>query len=1163
MEFSRRPLRLGLVFSFFLLYHQPSPGAATPAEAASQPSIRQSLNRPPTPTLLQPLAGRGLTQELTTRFSDPDGVADLGVLNVLINRHLDGAQACYLAYDNQSDWVFLVGDDGGSLTGAPRGAVATLQNSQCALDVSAVQATRYGQTLELKFPIVFQAAFHGGRIVHLAARDIHGAASTWQPSGVVYTTEPAAGPAVVSLTGGEGDGTARTLTVAYRKRDGEQLTPNQILVNRELDGRGACYVGYDNVYHNLFLVNDAGDALSHAIQPAHDGLPGAGVVENSQCVIDGALSSAVNIGERLYLSVHMTFKPGFEGRKIVYAASQTSSGRNTGWDSVGSTVTGAPPLAVEVIPADATQNAPVSQRVLFAMQQPLSPSSVNDATVRLFDGGGAVVPATPALSPNGLYISLRPNQNLTTSTDYRAEISGLLYASGAEVPAAATHFRTSDSDSPPQLAYAIAWNIGGHSSFPDGAARNARIVLDFDVPVDPTSFDNASVVHRFGATKGETTFSKGFRRVLFRPEAPLPIAEHAQLKLAAKALSGATLWEGGAVFEATVKLHVTPPAVRSATGALGSAPIDRPIEIHFTEGVDGVIYGDGAVRILCNGLPAPVTNLEVRLSENRAVHHLDSRAGSLADCALIVAGLVSETGVAQVAAYAVGLQPGGTDTEPPRVVSMQPFYGATNVPLDAPIRILFSEPIASIDSEVYLTTENGDVFNQTLDSAQTTLELRPAAPLRPNTRYSIGLGPIVDYAGNRGSHGHRVELTTGSAATDTTPPSVLAVSPPHGAAGLAWNVAIEILFSEGVDEGIAGQVTLRDSSGNVLPLRNGSQESSWPRNKRRYWQDPALPAGGEYSVSVSGFVDAAGNVMTPFSFSFTAATANFYDEKGPAVVSVIPANGAAGISTLSSVVVRLDEPVRPTLLFHTDLSNPLNGCCNSSFAKGVSITLDGVQLPVDHTLSADGLELTATPRKPLLPDTSYQVNVSGLEDWHGRSGSPFSSSFTTGSGPADTTGPEVADAVISDEGVGGRRLIVTFNEPVQRESVDDGMFVLFQGQKLSRWSSSLDGRSYSVALALYAVEETATLVVSSYVRDLSGNPAAPAERTISAASDRKVGPLTMVRPANGPATCRRLIPSPISSKAPSIPRAYREALGWLRTASRSTAPGRWSTAAAR
>src|SRR6266478_871062 len=74
---------------------------------------------PSTPTVnpVSPNGSSGAGQVFTLTFSDSAGYQDLGVLNVLINNALDGRQACYLAYSQPQNVLYLVNDAGTAISG--------------------------------------------------------------------------------------------------------------------------------------------------------------------------------------------------------------------------------------------------------------------------------------------------------------------------------------------------------------------------------------------------------------------------------------------------------------------------------------------------------------------------------------------------------------------------------------------------------------------------------------------------------------------------------------------------------------------------------------------------------------------------------------------------------------------------------------------------------------------------------------------------------------------------------------------------------------------------------------------------------------------------------------------------------------------------------------
>lgn len=300
-----------------------------------------SANRPPQFVSATVLTGN--TRQFV--FSDPDGAASLGVVNILINRALDARAACYLAYDSQSGTLFLVNNTNEGLAALPAGATASVENDQCRIPRTGFSATTQGNTLTLTIPFEFKTAFTGDMSVYAAARDLNGANSGWRPAGVQRQpvpgrtlSVPAASPntGTVALTSNTysftyEDSTATDQFVTFTSR----LRSAQVLINGSLDGRAACYIGYDRAANRLYLMNDEGSQLlPRGIEP-NQITANVEFVENAQCVLSSAGTTAVQQGAtRFAVNLNLSFKTPFAGPRFVYAAVQTITG-NSGWNTVG------------------------------------------------------------------------------------------------------------------------------------------------------------------------------------------------------------------------------------------------------------------------------------------------------------------------------------------------------------------------------------------------------------------------------------------------------------------------------------------------------------------------------------------------------------------------------------------------------------------------------------------------------------------------------------------------------------------------------------------------------------------------------------------------------------------------------------------------------------
>jgi hypothetical protein len=64
-------------------------------------------------------------------------------------------------------------------------------------------------------------------------------------------------------------------------------------------------------------------------------LNGQGAIQNSQCLINGVGTSVQSSGNNLTLTLNITFKAGFAGNRILYAAGRDHQDlNNTDWQAL-------------------------------------------------------------------------------------------------------------------------------------------------------------------------------------------------------------------------------------------------------------------------------------------------------------------------------------------------------------------------------------------------------------------------------------------------------------------------------------------------------------------------------------------------------------------------------------------------------------------------------------------------------------------------------------------------------------------------------------------------------------------------------------------------------------------------------------------------------------
>jgi hypothetical protein len=133
-------------------------------------------------------------------------------------------------------------------------------------------------------------------------------------------------------------------------------------------------------------------------------------------------------------------------------------------------------------------------------------------------------------------------------------------------------------------------------------------------------------------------------------------------------------------------------------------------------------------------------------------------------------------------------------------------------------------------------------------------------------RYGTGGGfPANTYQ----SSNYWVDVVFNTSATDTVAPTVTANSPASNATGVPTNTTVTATFSEPVQAATA-QLALAAGGSTV----QGPVTYDGPTRTVTLSPSAALAASTVYTATVSGAKDPSGNTMSPFTWSFTTASAS-------------------------------------------------------------------------------------------------------------------------------------------------------------------------------------------------------------------------------------------------------------------------------------------------
>ena len=287
------------------------------------------------PTAPPAVVGASTSGPLTVTYNAPGGYQTLDVVNILVNTVLDGRQACYLAYSRPANALYIVPDSGDASQAAGKAmdGTGTAGNTQCTVTLAGSSATGSGNMLTLALNVSFAPSFAGNKVIYAAARDTAQNNSGWQTVGVRAIPAMAVTfPSPLAVSPPSSNSLTQSIILTYQDQsDATNLQTVWALINRSIDGREACYIAYYRPGNVLYLYPDNGDGTQAASIP----LTGSNIVSNSQCSVSAQGASVSASGNRLTLTLPVTFKTAFAGFKGVWLAAQTLQGQTSQWQALG------------------------------------------------------------------------------------------------------------------------------------------------------------------------------------------------------------------------------------------------------------------------------------------------------------------------------------------------------------------------------------------------------------------------------------------------------------------------------------------------------------------------------------------------------------------------------------------------------------------------------------------------------------------------------------------------------------------------------------------------------------------------------------------------------------------------------------------------------------
>lgn len=486
----------------------------------------------------------------------------------------------------------------------------------------------------------------------------------------------------------------------------------------------------------------------------------------------------------------------------------------------------------------------------------------------------------------------------------------------------------------------------------------------------------------------------------------------------------------------TVRPDLEAPFVVISTPAQGATgvSINAVPVIRFSEAIDPASFNNGTIALLANGsVPHGVDWLYNDLDYTftfQPIFPLSYSTSYTLNVLGGVNGIKDMAGNTLTQTFSLNFT---TLAEPdllaPQIVSLSPIDAATDVQLNSPITINFSEPLdpASVQASQFgITNSSGNVpFAVNYEAGTNVVTLMPGAALLYNSTYSISVsaGTLRDPSGNLLSLGANWSFTT---IADLISPTVTSTVPAADASLVAIDQVITINFSEPVAAGTVSPsaFTFKNAVGNDIAFTVVQVLPQVVEIRPAQVLDYNTNYTFNVLSGVNGIQDLNNNPMSGnFEWSFT--TAAFVDVLPPQVTATTPAANATGISISSSAQVVFNEDMEA-----------------GSINTGAIELSTGAGTVVPSTISYNNTTRTATliPNAALSYSTSYQVTVrsgaAGVKDLAGNYlSADFTWNFTT---VADLVPPgvEIVSPVNTATGIPvGATASVQFTEDLQPGTV--------------------------------------------------------------------------------------------------------------------------------
>ena len=712
---------------------------------------------------------------------------------------------------------------------------------------------------------------------------------------------------------------------------------------------------------------------------------------------------------------------------------------STSWSFTTATADTTAPTVSGQTPANSATSVPVDSVVKATFSEAIQLGTLSF----VLKTGSTTISSTVSYDPTTNMVSLTPNSNLATSTNYTATLSGAQDRSGNVMSTVTWSFTTAGTLATP--------GVSSQSPAPNAILFPVAnsLTATFNTSMSSSSFTTSTF---FLKDSSGNTISSSVSYSTFNNTATLNPNSNLTAGTTYTATLSGVRSSGGTTMATTTWSFTAGTADTTAPTASSQTPANNATGVPIASNVTATFSADVQASTISFVLKAGSTTIPTVTSYDVA-----SRVVTLDPSSNLTPGTTytaTLSGAKDLSGNTMtstswSFTTAAVDTAP-TASSLSPASGVSGVVIASNVTATFSKDV--IPSTISFVLKAGSTTVPaavTYDVTSRIVTLDPTANLTPGTTYTATLSGAQDVAGTTMTS---TSWSFTTATANTTGPVISSQTPTSGATGVLIASNVSATLSESVIPSTISFV-----------LKNGSttvgSAITYDVASRTVTLDPTanLAVGTTYSATLSGAQDVSGNTMSPVSWSFTTVAADI----APTVSAQTPASAATGVLLASNVTATLSESVIPSTISFV--------LKNGSTTVGSAITYD----VASHTVTLD-------PTANLAAGTTYTATLSGATDLAGNAVTSTSWSFTTVT--VNTTTPTVSTQS-PGSGASGvpivSRVTATFSESVIPGTIS---FVLKNG------STTLPAAvTYDVASQTVTLDPTANLAPgTTYTATLSG-----------------------------------------------------------------------------